>query len=70
MKHAKQFAKRATEICGSSSSIVADFIADFGPIVSALQQVGVEAVGYRGEVNAPSRHLQMEVWTSTNNCGH
>jgi len=46
LNHAEQFAKRAAEICGSSSSIVYTyFIADIGPIVSALQQVGVEAVG-------------------------
>jgi len=30
-----------------------DFIADIGPIVCALQQVGVEAVGYHGEMDAP-----------------
>ena len=65
LNHAEQFAKRAAEICGSSSSIVyTDFIADIGPIVSALQQVGVEAVGYHGEMDAPSRQESYLKWKS------
>ena len=65
LNHAEQFAKRASEICGSSSSIVyTDFIADIGPIVSALQQVGVEAVGYHGEMDAPSRQESYLKWKS------
>ena len=39
-----KFAKRAAEIIQSTSSIVyTDFIKDIGPIVSALEEVGVEA---------------------------
>jgi len=65
LNHAEKFAKRAAEICGSSSSIVyTDFIADIGPIVSVLQQVGVEAVGYHGEMNAPSRQESYLKWKS------
>ena len=44
---AMQFALKAVEIAGSTSSIIyTDFIADIGPIVSALSDLGVEAVGY------------------------
>ena len=41
-----------------------DFIAGIGPIVCALQQVGVEAVGYRGEMDAPSRQESYLKWKS------
>ena len=62
-----QFAKRAAEIVQSTSSIVyTDFIKDIGPIVSALEEVGVEAVGYHGEMDAPSRHEEVRV--SSDNC--
>ena len=66
LNHAEQFAKRVAEICGSSSSIIVytDFIADIGPIVSALEQVGVEAVGYHGEMDAPSRQESYLKWKS------
>ena len=30
-----------------------DFIADIGPIVSAFQEVEVDAVGYHGEMDGP-----------------
>ena len=36
------------------SIVYTDFISDIGPIVSALQEVGVDAVGYHGEMDAPS----------------
>ena len=59
-----QFAKRAAEIMQSTSSIVyTDFIKDIGPIVSALE-VEVEAVGYHGEMDAPSRHESYIRWKS------
>ena len=62
---ALQFAKRVSEIVESSSSIVyTDFIADIGPIVSALQEVGVDAVGYHGEMDAPSRRESYMKWKS------
>ena len=57
------FAKRAAEIIDSTSSIIyTDFIADIGPIVSALQEIGVEAVGYYGEMDAPSRQESYVKW--------
>ena len=61
---AVQFAKRAAEIISNctSSIIYTDFIADIGPIVSALQDVGVEAVGYHGEMDAPSRRESYMKW--------
>lgn len=58
-----QFAKRAAEIIGRTSSIIyTDFIADIGAIVSALEDVGVEAVGYHGEMDAPSRRESYMRW--------
>ena len=57
------FAKRAAEIIDSTPSIIyTDFIADIGPIVSALQEIGVEAVGYHGEMDAPSRQESYVKW--------
>ena len=44
-------------IIESSPSIVyTDFIADIGPIVGCLADLGIEAVGYHGEMDPPSRH--------------
>ena len=60
-----QFADRVSAIINSSSSIVyTDFIADIGPIVSALADVGVEAVGYHGEMDGASRHESYLQWKS------
>ena len=65
LPRAVQFAKRAAEIIQSTSSIIyTDFIKDIGPIVSALEEVGVEAVGYHGEMDAPSRHESYMRWKS------
>ena len=62
---AMQFALRAVEIAGSTSSIIyTDFIADIGPIVSALSDLGVEAVGYHGEMDAHSRQESYTKWKS------
>lgn len=62
---AMQFALRAVEIAGSTSSIIyTDFIADIGPIVSALSDLGVEAVGYHGEMDAHSRQVPYTKWKS------
>ena len=61
------FAKRVVEIIGSSICIVyTDFIADIGPILSCLAEVGVEAVGYHGEMDPTSRHESYIKWTSEN----
>ena len=46
------------------SIVYTDFIADIGPIVSALQKVGVDAVGYHGEMDAHSRHESYVKWKS------
>ena len=60
-----QFARRAADIIGSTSAIVyTDFISDIGPIVSALAEVGVDAVGYHGELDAASRHEAYIRWKS------
>ena len=62
---ATQFALRATEIANSSPAIIyTDFIADIGPIVSALSDLGVEAVGYHGEMDAHSRQESYCKWKS------
>ena len=54
---AMQFSQQAEGIIGSSSAIIyTDFISDVGPIVSALGELGINAVGYHGELDAPSRH--------------
>ena len=65
LSYSEQFALRVAEIIGSSLSIVyTDFIADIGPIVSCLAEVGVEAVGYHGEMDPASRHESYLKWTS------
>ena len=62
---AVQFATKVAEIIGSDCSIIyTDFIADIGPIVSALQEVGVEAVGYHGEMDIPTRQESYLKWKS------
>ena len=62
---AVQFGKKVAEIINSMPSIVyTDFIADIGPIVSALQEVGVDAVGYHGEIDALSQHESYVKWKS------
>ena len=61
---AMQFARRAADIIGSSSAIIyTDFISDVGPIVSALAEIGIDAVGYHGELDAPSRHEAYMKWS-------
>lgn len=60
---ATQFARRAS---GNSSSIIyTDFIADVGPIVSGLAEEGIEAVGYHGEMDSPSRLESYMKWKSS-----
>ena len=58
-----QFAMRAAEIAGTTSAIIyTDFIADIGPIVSSLYEIGIEAVGYHGEMDVHSRHEAYSKW--------
>ena len=62
---AMQFSQRAKGIIGSSSAIIyTDFISDVGPIVSALGELGINAVGYHGELDVPSRHESYLKWKS------
>ena len=62
---AVQFASKIVEIINFDASIIyTDFIADIGPIVSALQEVGVEAVGYHGEMDIPTRQKSYLKWKS------
>ena len=46
------------------SIVYTDFIANIGPIISAFQEVGVDAVGYHGEMDAPSWHESYVKWKS------
>ena len=46
------------------SIVSTDFIANIGPIVSALQEVGVDVAGYHGKMDAPSRHESYVKWKS------
>ena len=62
---AMQFARRAADIIGTSSAIIyTDFISDIGPIISSLAELGIEAVGYHGELDGPSRHESYVRWKS------
>ena len=63
--HAMQFAKRAAQIAGKSPVIIyTDFIADIGPIVCNLHDIGIEAVGYHGEMDTTSRCEWYRKWNS------
>ena len=58
------FAKYVADITSGESTIVyTDFIADVGVIVSSLNQVGIESVGYHGEMDPKDR---MESYSSGN----
>lgn len=62
---AMQFARRVSDIFeGSSCIIYTDFIADVGPIVSALAELDIEAVGYHGEMDIPSQLESYMKWKS------
>ena len=62
---AKQFAARAAEIAGTAPAIIyTDFIADIGPIVSSLSELGIEAVDYHGEMDSASRCESHGKWMS------
>ena len=63
--HAMQFAKRAAQIADKSSVIIyTDFIADIGPIVCNLHDIGIEAVGYHEEMVTTSRCESYRKWNS------
>lgn len=52
-------------IIGTSSAIIyTDFISDVGPIISALAELGIDAVGYHGELDGPARHESYMRWKS------
>ncbi len=64
---AKQFADRAAEIVGTAPGIIyTDFIADIGPIVNSLDDLGIKAVGYHGEMDSGSRYESHKRWKSGN----
>ena len=51
------FASHVADISNSEPTIVyTDFISDIGPIVSSLSNIGIEAVGYYGELDPRERH--------------
>lgn len=58
-----EFASRAAEISQCELTIIyTDFIADIGPIVSALSDLGIEAVGYYGEMDPRERKQSYLKW--------
>ena len=60
-----QFATRAAEIAGTAPAIIyTDFISDIGPIVSGLLEIGIDAVGYHGEMEPSERLEAYTKWRS------
>ena len=57
------FANHVADISNSEPTIVY-FIADIGPIVSSLAELGIEAVGYYGEMDPRHRHESYLKWKS------
>ena len=54
-----------TQKQGTAPAIIyTDFIADIGPIVSSLSELGIEAVGYHGEMDTASRCESHGKWKS------
>ena len=54
---------RVSDIIGVSLAIVyTDFIADIGPIVSFLDELGIRAVGCHGKMDPPARHESYMNW--------
>ena len=61
----QQFAKRVKEIVGRESGIIyTDFVNDVGPILSAVSNLGFEAVGYYGEMDVRSKTESYTKWRS------
>ena len=57
------FADHVAEISRSEPTIIyTDFIADIGPIVSALSDLGIDAVGYYGEMDPRERKQSYLKW--------
>ena len=60
-----QFVKRVAQIADKSSVIIyTDFIAYIGAIICNLHDIGIEAVGYHGEMDATSRCESYRKWNS------
>ena len=59
------FASHVADISNSEPTIVyTDFISDIGPIVSSLSDLGIEAVGYYGEMDPRERQESYLRWKS------
>ena len=59
------FADYVADISNSEPTVVyTDFIADIGPIVSSLADLGIEAVGYYGEMDPRRRQESYLKWKS------
>ena len=50
--------------CSEPTIVYTDFIADIGPIVSSLADLGIEAVGYYGEMDPRERQESYTQWKS------
>ena len=50
--------------CSEPTVVYTDFIADIGPIVSSLADLGIEAVGYYGEMDPRERQESYTQWKS------
>ena len=60
------FAKYVADITSGESTIVyTDFIADVGAIVSSLNQVGIESVGYHGEMDMKWKSGEVQIIVAT-----
>ena len=60
-----QFATRAAEIAGTAPAIIyTDFISDIGPMISSLLEIGIDAVGYHGEMDPSERLEAYAKWSS------
>ena len=58
-----EFSSIAAEISQCEPTIIyTDFITDIGPIVSALSDLGIEAVGYYGEMDPRERKQSYLKW--------
>ena len=59
------FANHVADISNSEPTIVyTDFISDIGPIVSSLSDLGIDAVGYYGEMDPRERQESYLRWKS------
>lgn len=59
----QDFAKRVNEIISNESCIIyTDFVNDVGPILNAVRSLGIEAVGYYGEMDVRSKSEAYMNW--------